>query len=101
MAFTDTSTGPITSWDWTFGDGVTSTSQSPSHSYSNSGTYTVSLTVTGPGGSDTATKDVRVGGNVTIEVGEVTITHEWQRVDFQSEFLDPVVIVGSTEWKRG
>jgi PKD repeat protein len=54
--FTDQSTGQITSWSWTFGDGGTSTAQNPSHQYTSAGTFTVSLTVTGPGGSDGETK---------------------------------------------
>ena len=54
--FTDQSTGDITSWSWTFGDGGTSTAQNPSHNYADAGVYTVSLTVTGPGGSDVETK---------------------------------------------
>ncbi len=56
VTFTDESTGDITSWDWTFGDGGTSTAQNPSYEYTSTGTFTVSLTVTGPGGSDTETK---------------------------------------------
>jgi serine protease len=56
VSFTDQSTGDITSWSWTFGDGGTSTAQSPSHQYASAGNYTVSLSVTGPGGSDTETK---------------------------------------------
>jgi PKD repeat protein len=55
--FTDLSTGSITSWNWTFGDGGTSTAQNPSHQYTSTGTFTVSLTVTGPGGSDGETKN--------------------------------------------
>ena len=47
--FTDLSTGPVTSWSWTFGDGGTSTLQNPSHTYTAAGTYTVALTATGPG----------------------------------------------------
>ncbi|MFH1894234.1 MAG: S8 family serine peptidase [Candidatus Zixiibacteriota bacterium] len=54
--FTDLSTGSVTSWSWTFGDGGTSTAQNPSHQYTSANTYTVSLTVTGPGGSDGETK---------------------------------------------
>jgi len=54
--FADLSTGDITSWDWTFGDGGTSTAQNPSHQYTSTGIFTVSLTVTGPGGNDTETK---------------------------------------------
>lgn len=56
VAFTDLSTGEITSWDWDFGDGGTSTLQNPVHDYLSAGSYTVSLTVTGPSGSDTETK---------------------------------------------
>jgi len=54
--FTNTSTGSVTSWSWTFGDSGTSTQQNPSHIYSNPGAYTVSLTANGPGGSDVETK---------------------------------------------
>ena len=56
VSFTDQSTGSITSWSWTFGDGGTSTTQNPSHQYTSDGNYTVTLTVTGPGGSDAETK---------------------------------------------
>ena len=60
VVFTDASTGDITSWDWTFGDGNTSAQQSPSHSYASVGSYTVSLTVSGPGGTDTETKNAYI-----------------------------------------
>jgi len=53
--FINSSTGSITSYSWTFGDGTTSTSANPAKVYSNAGTYTVALTVTGPGGSNTKT----------------------------------------------
>ncbi|UCE24216.1 MAG: PKD domain-containing protein, partial [Candidatus Zixiibacteriota bacterium] len=56
VGFTDLSTGQITSWAWSFGDGGTSTDQHPNHTYQDTGYYDVSLTVTGPGGSDTETK---------------------------------------------
>ncbi|MEO2144589.1 MAG: PKD domain-containing protein, partial [bacterium] len=56
VAFSDSSTGVVTSYAWAFGDGATSTLQNPSHVYSVAGTYSVSLTVTGPGGSDTLTR---------------------------------------------
>ena len=55
MNFTNTSTGSIASYAWTFGDGTSSTAQSPSHVYSAAGVFSVSLTVTGPGGSNTKT----------------------------------------------
>jgi PKD repeat protein len=54
--FTDQSTGIVTAWSWTFGDGGTSTAQNPSHIYNDAGTYTVSLTASNGGGSDNETK---------------------------------------------
>jgi PKD repeat protein len=56
VAFTDASTGDVTSWNWNFGDTGTSTAQNPNHTYTAAGTYTVTLTATGPGGSDGETK---------------------------------------------
>jgi len=54
--FTDESTGIISSWRWSFGDGTQSTTPNPSHTYTEPGIYTVSLTVSGTDGSDTETK---------------------------------------------
>ena len=60
FAFTDASTGTITSWSWDFGAGAspaTASTQGPHNvTYSTTGSKTVSLTVTGPGGTDTMTK---------------------------------------------
>ncbi|MEE8392489.1 MAG: PKD domain-containing protein [Anaerolineae bacterium] len=63
VAFTDTSTGSVTSWLWSVGDGITHTTQHPTHTYTLTGTFTVSLTASGPGGSDTVVKThyIRVG----------------------------------------
>lgn len=58
VTFTDASTGSITNWLWSFGDGsfVTNASNaSVVHTYTNAATYSVSLTVTGPGGNNTLT----------------------------------------------
>ena len=54
--FTDNSTGPVTTWDWNFGDNATSTLQDPSHEYNTSGTYTVTLTVCSTNCCDTITR---------------------------------------------
>jgi len=56
VAFTDTSTGSITSRSWTFGDGATSAEANPSHTFTAAGSYTVALTVKGAGGSNTKTQ---------------------------------------------
>jgi len=54
--FTDQSTGNITSWSWTFGDGGNSTAQNATHSYAGAGTYNVTLTVSGACGNNTKTE---------------------------------------------
>ena len=56
VQFTSTSTGVITTYLWTFGDGGTSAAPNPVHTYATRGRYTVTLAVTGPGGSDTAVR---------------------------------------------
>lgn len=58
VAFSATNSGgPITTWFWNFGDGVTSPNPSPvSHTYTAQGTYDVAVHVTGPGGADTASQ---------------------------------------------
>ncbi len=43
--FEDHSTGQITLWQWSFGDGATSTLRNPVHTYASGGTYFVCLTV--------------------------------------------------------
>ena len=63
VAFTDTSTGPPTSWSWNFGDaasGATNASalQNPTHVFSAPGAYSVTLTATNSKGSAQVTKTV-------------------------------------------
>lgn len=41
--FSDASTGPVSYWNWDFGDGNVSSAQDPSHCYANPGNYTVTL----------------------------------------------------------
>jgi hypothetical protein len=63
VQFTNTSSGPVTTWEWTFGDGGMNTLQHPTHTYTTTGVYTVSLTAraagdsaTLPEGTDTVTR---------------------------------------------
>jgi PKD repeat protein len=55
--FTDLTTGTVTSWSWSFGDGGTSTLRNPVHTYQTAGTYAVTLSVAGPSGTAALTKD--------------------------------------------
>jgi PKD repeat protein len=95
--FINSSTGNITSYAWTFGDGTTSTSPNPVHVYSTAGTYSVSLKVTGPGGTSTktlasyvkvtapATADLTPpsvpGSLVATASGSTTIDLQWNPLD--------------------
>lgn len=57
VRFKDTSTGNVTSWEWSFGDGTgTSSLQNPTYVYKKAGTYTVSLTVSDGETNDTVTR---------------------------------------------
>jgi PKD repeat protein len=58
VTFTDTSSGPPTSWAWTFGDGGTSTSQSPSYAYTTPGAYTAMLIASNAAGWSTNTQAI-------------------------------------------
>ena len=55
IAFTDQSTGNITSWEWDFGDHSNSTDQNPTHVYTDTGWMTVQLIVRDGGCIDIAT----------------------------------------------
>ncbi len=95
VAFTDSSSGMISTRLWDFGDGTSSSGENPKHSYSVAGSYTATLTVTGPGGSDSKAIGIVVKGGAvepTIEVGELRVDHIWQWVEFQHPFQDPVVV---------
>lgn len=63
VAFTNTTTGEVTSWAWSFGDGTSSNLKSPTHVYSTPGSFKATLTATGPGG--TATKTATTAITVT------------------------------------
>ena len=60
VEFTDASTGGVTAWSWSFGDGGASTASDPSHVYTSAGSYTVELSVTSPLGSDSMTRSITV-----------------------------------------
>ncbi len=58
---TTVSSGTVTSWAWTFGDGGTSSIQNPYYTYSVAGTYSVNLTVLSSNGCPgTITKPIIV-----------------------------------------
>jgi PKD repeat protein len=95
VVFHNDSTGQVTASSWSFGDGATSGQTHPSHTYTEPGLYAVGLTVSGPGGTNTLTRSayVRVDAPaLPMEVGEVLVNDQWQRVSFQTPFTDPIVV---------
>jgi PKD repeat protein len=62
VTFTDASTGSVTNWNWTFGDGSGTTANTAytSYTFTNAGAYTVTETVVGPGGTNSASQTITV-----------------------------------------
>jgi PKD repeat protein len=77
VVFTDVSTGAITNWLWTFGDGhsVTNTvTGGATNTYAAAGTYTVSLKVTGSGGANTTTQTSVIAAAATPKLGGLALS---------------------------
>ena len=76
VQFTDQSTGPVTGWLWTFGDGNVSSSQNPQYTYPGTGVWPVSLTVTNGSESNTLartqyiTVNTPASGNIILNAGK-------------------------------
>ncbi len=65
VTFADTSTGAITSWNWTFSDGGSASGQDVTHTFMTPGFYTVTLEVSGPGGTSSATQSIAVASVIS------------------------------------
>ncbi len=111
---------PIVSYNWTFGDGSEATGEMISHSFTTAGTYLTTLTVVDSEGlwgssstpvivTESSTesdlpKIVSTSGddsilisdnNLNIEIGTVSINHEWGKVYFEKNFINPIVVASS------
>jgi parallel beta-helix repeat protein len=60
VAFTDTSTGRPSIWQWDFGDGATSQAQNPSHIFTAAGSFNVTLTIMNASGQASVNLTVTV-----------------------------------------
>ena len=93
IAFTDQSTGYITSWQWDFGDGGANTLQNPKHKYTDSGYFTVTLIITNNGCSDTLRKTNYI--HIKPPVANFTAGYNCQTRNSRS-FMDNSI--GATAW---
>lgn len=99
VAFSDSSTGIVSSWAWDFGDGsLVSNAQSPSHIYATTGIYNVKLTATGPGGSDSKTVAVTVSAS---PVPTAAFTFVQTPNSFDVVFTDTSTNATSWSWNFG
>lgn len=71
VAFTDFSTGGVTSWTWSFPGGTpaTSTEKNPVIQYNSTGSYDVSLVVSNGTGSNTLTRNAYINVDYATSVG--------------------------------
>ncbi len=69
VRFTDRSTGILTQWNWTFGDGTGSHEQNPVHIYTGIGRYSVTLEGTGENGNQGV---LRKGAYIDVNSGRIT-----------------------------
>jgi PKD repeat protein len=75
VAFDESSTGEIDSWEWDFGDGSNSTTADVEHTYLTNGVYNVCLTVTGFLGANTNCQNVTIDYYI-LPVAEFTYIND-------------------------
>jgi PKD repeat protein len=69
IKFTNQSSGTITNYSWTFGDGGSSTEASPTYTFRNPGVYNVTLNIAGPGGTSNVSRQINVQSPTTPVAG--------------------------------
>ena len=104
ISFTDSTTissGSISTWDWSFGNGNTSNLQNPQNLYPSSGTYNVSLTVVSNNGcSNISTHQVDV---YAIPVANFGYTYNCANMTvlFSDSSTSQVLPINSWNWNFG
>jgi PKD domain len=110
VAFTDTSTGNPTGWNWDFGDpnsnDNTAMTQTATHGFTKAGTYNVTLTAGNLNGSSSITFPVTVGpalANCTPDPEVLCLNHgrfrvvvQWAKTDLTSGFGNAVSLTGDS-----
>jgi len=88
-----TSSLPIESWYWDFGDGTTSGLQNPVHTYNSPGYYNVCLTISADSGQCTSTECMSIyvsgGGGLNCEANFYYVVDSMQTVYFYDQSTPP------------
>lgn len=93
-----TANNPITSWQWTFGDGGTAAAPNPVYTYQHTGQFNVQLVVTTQAGcTDTAVVGpVKVVASPQVAINADSVVCRLERVPYQGQFL--VTDTSAVQW---
>ncbi|RDY60780.1 T9SS type B sorting domain-containing protein [Flagellimonas nanhaiensis] len=99
--FNVTSSEPILSIAWDFGDGNTSTLENPTHTYATIGTYTVTVTVTTASDTATEVKDIVITdtpvANAPLDI-EICLVDAIVPFDFSSKDSEVLGVQSATDF---
>ena len=94
------SDGSINDYTWQFGDGSSGSGVTTTHTYSSIATFTATLLLTDNDGAQSSASTAitvepdQTAPELNIELGEISIDHNWVRVEFTTSFQNPIVIAG-------
>jgi PKD repeat protein len=100
VQFVDLSSGNITEWSWSFGDGTFSQEQNPLHIFPEQGSYEVCLSITGPECQSTWCEFVTVNGTGDC-YNYFTYQGAGTTVMFQGENFPPAPSIFSWDFGDG
>jgi PKD repeat protein len=99
------SSGTITSYAWTFGDGTSATGSTPTHAYAAAGTYVVRLTVRNATGSATTTQTVTISGTGSVVTADFNFSPtnpvSGSLVSFNASTSSPLTSIVRFDWDFG
>lgn len=94
------SDGSINNYTWQFGDGSSGSGVTTTHTYTDVATFTATLLITDDDGAQSSASTAitvepeQITPDFNIELGELSIDHNWVRVDFTTSFQNPIVVAG-------
>ncbi|MBI3482959.1 MAG: PKD domain-containing protein, partial [Bacteroidetes bacterium] len=105
VSFTNTTTDPVTSFSWTFGDGNSSSQNSPPNNYSSTGTYPVKLSATNAAGCEnSSSKNISIYSVPQPDFAIETPPLSCERTPSQFDNLTPTLVdsnIASWTWNFG